>query len=46
MIPERMEIINIMGITIAAAYPDCPVSLINRENMMKFVQGMDPQIDR
>jgi hypothetical protein len=25
----------------SAAYPDCPVSLINRENMTMFVKGGD-----
>ena len=30
----------------SAAYPDCPVSLVNRENMTEFVQGIDPQMDR
>ncbi len=28
----------------SAAYPDCPVSLINRENMTQFVQGMNPKL--
>ena len=32
--------------TIFAAYPDCPISLINRENMTEFVQDLDSRIDR